>query len=63
MSGTMNIDELDQRIAVARDNIRQLIEQGAATLGAADEVRAADRIAQQDAVLADLLVQRDAAAN
>ena len=62
MSGTTNVDELDQRIAVARDNIRQLIEQGTATLGAADEDRAADRIAQQDALLMDLLAQRDAAA-
>ena len=62
MGETTNIEELDQRIAVARDNIRQLIEQGTATLGAADEARAADRISQQDALLAELLVQRDAAA-
>jgi uncharacterized small protein (DUF1192 family) len=39
--------ELDDRIAILRDNIRQLTEQAAAALGAADEARTADRIAEQ----------------
>ena len=40
--------ELDDRIAIIRDNIRQLTEQAAAMSGAADEARNADRIAQQN---------------
>jgi hypothetical protein len=42
-----SLAELEQRIAIARDNIRQLIEQAAALSGAEDEDRNADRIAQQ----------------
>jgi hypothetical protein len=52
--------ELDDRIAILRDNIRQLTEQAAGTSGAADEARNADRIAQQSAELAKLVKQRDA---
>ena len=40
-----SLSELEQRIAIARDNIRQLIEQAAAFSGAEDEDRNADRIA------------------
>jgi hypothetical protein len=54
--------ELDRRIAVVRENIRELIEQAAAYSGAADESRTADRIAEQDALLAELLKEREAAA-
>jgi hypothetical protein len=39
--------ELEKRIAIIRDNIRQLVEQAAAFSGAEDEARNADRIAQQ----------------
>ena len=42
-----SLSELEQRIAIVRDNIRQLIEQAAAYSGAEDEDRNADRIAQQ----------------
>ncbi len=52
-------DDLDARIAIARDNLRQLTEQAAAYSGAADEERAADRIAEQQAILDALLKERD----
>lgn len=52
--------ELDDRIAILRDNIRQLTEQAAAYSGAADEDFAADRIAEQQAELDRLVAQRDA---
>ena len=45
---TLSLPELEQRIAIVRDNIRQLIEQAAAFSGAEDEERNADRIAQQN---------------
>jgi hypothetical protein len=51
--------ELDERIAVVRDNIRELTEQAAALSGAQDEARAADRIAEQERLLADLLKERE----
>ncbi len=52
--------ELDARIAIVRDNIRQLIEQAAGTSGGANEERNADRIAQQTEELEALLKERDA---
>jgi hypothetical protein len=51
--------ELDERIAVVRDNIRELTEQAAALSGSQDETRAADRIAEQERLLADLLKERE----
>jgi uncharacterized small protein (DUF1192 family) len=57
---TLSREELDNRIAILRDNIRQLTEQAAASSGAADEARNADRIAAQDAELQRLIKQRDA---
>jgi hypothetical protein len=57
---SLSRDELDDRIAIARDNIRQLIEQAAASSGAEDEDRNADRIAQQTEALEKLIKQRDA---
>ncbi len=57
---SMSLDELDQRIAIIRDNIRQLIEQAAAFSGAEDEDRNADRISQQTEELTRLTKQRDA---
>jgi uncharacterized small protein (DUF1192 family) len=53
-------DELNDRIAILRDNIRQLTEQAAASSGAADEARNADRIADYEAELQRLVKQRDA---
>jgi hypothetical protein len=60
MSSPLSLPELEQRIAIARDNIRQLIEQAAAFSGAEDEDRNADRIAQQTEELNRLIKQRDA---
>jgi hypothetical protein len=57
---TLSLPELEDRIAITRDNIRQLIEQAAATSGAGDEDRNADRIAQQNEELETLIKQRDA---
>jgi uncharacterized small protein (DUF1192 family) len=59
---SISLSELDQRIAIVRDNIRQLIEQAAAFSGATDEDRNADRIAQQTEELERLTKQRDALA-
>jgi hypothetical protein len=55
-----SLSELEQRIAILRDNIRQLIEQAAGYSGAEDEARNADRIAQQTEELEKLNKQRDA---
>jgi hypothetical protein len=57
---SLSLSELEQRIAVIRDNIRQLVEQAAAFSGAEDEARNADRIAQQTEELEKLVKQRDA---
>jgi hypothetical protein len=59
-SSSLSLSELDQRIAIVRDNIRQLIEQAAAVSGAEDEDRNADRIAQQNEELGRLIQRRDA---
>ena len=56
---TLSLPELEDRIAIIRDNIRQLIEQAAANSGAGDEARNADRIAQQNDELERLVKQRD----
>ena len=54
-----NIAELDERIAVLRENLRQLVEQAAAYSGAADEELTSQRIAEQQAELDLLAKQRD----
>lgn len=59
-NASLSLDEIDQRIAILRDNIRQLVEQAAAFSGDRDESRNADRIAQQSEELDRLLKQRDA---
>lgn len=55
----VTLPELDQQIAIVRDNIRQITEQAAAQSGAADEARNADRIADQQAELDRLLKLRE----
>lgn len=60
MADTADLIEIDRRIAVLRDNLRQLVEQAAGFSGAEDEERNADRIASQQAQLDELLKQRDA---
>ena len=52
-------DQLAGRIAILRDNIRQLTEQAAALSGAANEERAAERIAVQNDELESLLKEQD----
>jgi len=60
MAGTpLSLEEIDDRIAIVRDNLRQLAEQAAAQSGAADEDRAAQRIADCEAELAQLKAQRE----
>jgi hypothetical protein len=60
MSNGSSLADLEDRIAILRDNIRQLIEQAAAFSGAEDEDRNADRIAQQNEELERLVKERDA---
>lgn len=57
---TLSLSDIEDRIAILRDNIRQLTEQAAAMSGAGDESRNADRIAQQQDELDALVRQRDA---
>ena len=54
-----NLADLDQRIAAARENLRELIEQAAAYSGAADEELMSERIAKQEAQIKLLTTQRD----
>jgi hypothetical protein len=54
--------EIERRIAAVRENLRQLTEQATAFSGAADESRTADRIAEQEARLAELLTEQSEAA-
>jgi uncharacterized small protein (DUF1192 family) len=62
MNGTLSIAELDDRIAILRDNLRQLVEQAAGSSGAQDEERTSERIAQQTEELDKLVAERDARA-
>lgn len=57
---SISLPDLEDRIAILRDNIRQLTEQAAASSGAADEERTAGRIAAQNEELQKLIKQRDA---
>ena len=56
----LNVAEIDERLSVVRDNLRDLVEQAAAYSGAGDEERMTDRIAEQQAELDELTKQRDA---
>ncbi len=53
---TLSASDLANRIAILRDNIRQITEQAASQSGAADEERNAERLAQQSDEL-DLLLK------
>jgi predicted RNA-binding protein len=59
MADPDELAEIEQRIAILRDNLRELVEQAAAYSGAADEARNADRIANQQARLDELLKERE----
>jgi hypothetical protein len=54
--------EIDQRIALVRNNLRDLTEQAASTSGSASEEALSDRIASQEAELRRLGQERDALA-
>jgi hypothetical protein len=54
-----DLAEIDERIAIARENLRELLEQAAAYSGAADEELMSQRIGEQEARLKLLTKQRD----
>jgi hypothetical protein len=62
MNGTLSLAELDDRIAILRDNLRQLVEQAAAASGSQNEERIADRITQQTEELDRFILERDSRA-
>jgi hypothetical protein len=62
MNDTLSLAELEDRIAVLQDNLRQLVEQAAGAAGSQNEEKAADRIAQQEEELNKLIAERDSRA-
>jgi hypothetical protein len=54
-----NIVEIDARIAIVKDNLRELVEQSASYSGAADDELMSQRIAEQEAELELLTKRRD----
>ena len=62
MNSNLSLAELDDRIAILRDNLRQLVEQAAAASGSQNEERIADRITQQTEELDKLVLERDSRA-
>ena len=55
MNDNETLSELEIRIALIRENLNDLVEQAAAYSGAADEELTADRIANLQAKLEELL--------
>jgi hypothetical protein len=53
------IADIDERIAVLKQNLRELVEQSASYSGAADEDLVSRRIAEQEAELELLTKRRD----
>jgi hypothetical protein len=58
-----SIQEIDARISIVRENLRDLIEQAAAYSGAADDELLSRRIAEQEAQLDGLTTRRAALAS
>ena len=56
---SLSTSELANRIAILRDNLRQLTEQAAAQSGAASEERIANRIETQSKELDELLKEQE----
>ncbi len=56
---SLSLPELDDRIAILRDNIRQLVEQAAGASGERNEERVAERLGQQNEELERLIKERD----
>lgn len=63
MSNGPSLEEIERRIQIVEDNLRELVEQAAAYSGAADEERNAQRIADQQAKLDALMKQRESLLN
>jgi predicted RNA-binding protein len=55
-----SLEEVERRIQIVEDNLRELVENAAAYSGAADEERNAQRISDQQEKLDALLKQRAA---
>ena len=55
----LSLPELNYRIAILRDNIRQLTEQATGSSGAFTEERTAERIEQQQTELDALIKERE----
>jgi hypothetical protein len=55
----LNIADIDERITILKENLRELVEQSASYSGAADEELMAKRIAEQEAELELLKTRRD----
>jgi hypothetical protein len=60
MSEVASKMELDERIALVRNNISDLMEQASGASGAAMEESIADRLNEQQDMLNDLLKRREA---
>lgn len=56
---SITIAAIETRLAAARENLRDLLEQAAAYSGAANEEFMSDRIAKQETVIEHLTKQRD----
>jgi uncharacterized small protein (DUF1192 family) len=59
MSPAQNLAEIEERIAIVSENLRELIEHAAAYSGAADEEEMSRRIAEQEEDLERLKAQRE----
>lgn len=57
---SFSLAEINDRIAILQDNIRQLVEQAAGASGERNEERTSDRLAQQNKELEKLIKERDA---
>jgi hypothetical protein len=55
----LNIADIDERIAILKENLRELVEQSASYCGAADDDLMSRRIAEQEAELELLTKRRD----
>lgn len=55
----LSSEEIARRIAILRDNIRQITEQATSQSGAADEERNAERLFRQNDELEILLKEQD----
>ena len=55
----LTIADIDERIAIVKENLRELVEQSASYSGAADEELMSRRIAEQEAELELLTKRRD----